>query len=178
MIKYDFHVTQQDYIDFNMYTVKHNPALKRTTLLLRLTLPFMLALLYLLVGIKEPETRLSNGIFYLILSVIWFFTIKPLYNAIMKRTVKRQLKQSSHLYTPEGTLTFDDDDFTEITPQQETKYAYERIEGIAQNGGSVYIYLSSLTAILIPSSVFVNEDDRAKLLNMLRQKRPEITVEK
>ena len=176
MLRYDFHVTEKDYIDFNLHAVKHNVSHKKQLITLRVLLPAMLAVLYLLIGIKNPETRLATGITYLIIAVIWEIVFYPVFTLIVRLNLKSQIKHGSHLYTPDATLIFGENDFSEITPDEELKYTYERIESMAENKGAMYLYLSSLTAIIIPSSAFASSAEREKLIAFLLQKRPELKV--
>ena len=178
MFQYQCSLTDDDFIVFNLYTLRNNPSYKRSLLLCRLILPaaFLLILLLNLLSHKEG-LPIQAGI-YVIVSAIWIFAVKPLFDHITVRNLKSQLKRSRSMYTPEYSVSFQEDYLLEISPQQETKVFYDKLERIAVHMGAVYIYPTSLSAFILPSAVFETEADRERLLAFLSERRNDLQIER
>ena len=177
MLQYQCRLSESDYIDFNLYTLRFNPAYKRSLLLVRLILPAMFLLFTVFNFFSRREDVVALAIVYAVVTLIWEIAVKPLYVFIMLRNIKTQLKHSNSLYEPEYTLIFNDDHILEITPQQESKISYDKIERIAVNMGAVYIYPNSVTAMLLPAPLFPLDADRERLLSFLQARCRDLTVE-
>lgn len=178
MIQYQCALTDDDYIDFNLYTLRKNPAYKRALLLCRFMAPAMLLLLLVVNIINRYDGIGILAAMYGVAAVIWAFAVKPLYDFICVRNIKSQLKRSQSLYTPEYTLYFNEDHILDISPQQETKVFYEKIERVSVHRGSVYIYPTSVSAMILPAAVFSTEEDRERLLSFLTQRRSDLQIER
>ena len=178
MFTYQCRLSEKDYIDFNLFTLRGNPAYKRSMLLIRLVVPVMFAAVTAINLLDKQEGILFKVVFAAVITLIWELIAKPLYDHITLRTIKTQLKHGGSLYTREYTLTFDEDCLTDTAPEQETKLYYGKIERIAVHMGAVYVYPTSVTAMILPAAVFPTEADREALLGFLAQKRGDLTIER
>ena len=178
MLQYQCRISEQDYIDFNLFTLRGNPAYKRAMLLVRLILPAMFLVITAYSLAVKREGVLVQTVIYGIAILIWELTVKRLYDFITLRTIKTQLKNGGSLYAPEYTVIFGEDHILEITPQTESRVSYEKIERIAVHMGSVYIYPTSVTAMILPAAVFAAEADRERLLGFLAQRRGALQKER
>lgn len=178
MLQYHCTLTDDEYIDFNLFTLRSNPAYKRALLLCRMMVPAMLFLLLLLNIINKYDGIVIFAVMYGVAALIWVFAVKPLYDFITLRNIKSQLKHSRSLYTPEYTLYFNEDHILDISPQQETKVFYEKIERVCVNRGAVYIYPTSVSAMILPAAVFPADADRDRLLSFLAQRRSDLQIER
>ena len=178
MFSYQCRLSEKDYIDFNLFTLRGNPAYKRSMLLIRLIVPVMFAAVTAINLIDKQEGILFQVVFAGVITLIWELTAKPLYDHITLNTIKTQLKHGGSLYAPEYMLVFHEDHIIESLPQQESRVGYEKIERIAVHIGAVYVYTNSVTAMILPSAVFSTDADREALLGFLTQRRGDLTIER
>jgi hypothetical protein len=178
MLQYQCRLSEQDYIDFNLFTVHSNPAYKRAILLVRLILPAMFLVLTAFSLAAKREGVLIQTVIYAVVILIWELLVKRLYDFITLRTIKTQLKNSGSLYAPEYTLSFNEDHILESTQQTESRVSYEKLERIAVHMGAVYVYPTSVTAMIIPAAQFPAEADRERLLAFLGQRRGDLQIER
>ena len=179
MFTVNYTVSEQDYLDFNLYAVNHNPQQKKTMLLLRLVLPLLLCFVLVLPVVVNHDYQniIPRAVVYLMISLIWFFLVKPLFTALMKNNVRSQMKKSRSLYSPQGTLYFADDAIRDVSADVTTEIRYEKIEKIVVQNNCIYLFYSPITAILIPFASFSSDAQRDVIMAFLKETRPDLSVE-
>lgn len=174
-MRYGFNVeiSEKDYYDFNFYHLFNSERGKKSILRLRLLVPaiFLIYLLYHAVRGEDFAVLLFSGVIYLVLSLIWFFTVKPLEKLILKLRITSLLKKEKRPYASKSTMEFYDDHFVEITENSKSESKYDALYKVVINKGkAVYIYRNSLVANLIPFGVFKTEAERCEFLDFINKK--------
>ncbi len=178
MFSFDYHVSENHYLDFNAYVTATNPQIKKSVLLLRLLLPVGLFFILLLPPLlqRDYQSAAVSGVFYALSSVLWFVLIKPLFTVLTRSSVKAQVKKSKSLYTPEGTLSFTDVFMKDVSKSVSTEIGYDKIEKIVVHNACVYFMLSPVSAVLLPAAGFSSEEEMAALFDFIKSKRPDIVI--
>ena len=110
-------------------------------------------------------------ILFSIVSVIWFFSLKPLSLFFLKLHIRFMKNNGKLPYSNYATLEFFDDYFVEITENTKTEVKYDAVFKVRVNEPkAIYIYQNSVLAYIIPFDVFVSDAERDKFIEFICQK--------
>ena len=171
---YEFKVTldDEDYILFNQYHLLNSSAGKKSLLFHRLTFPAisLLAIVIFILAEADQQLILSEAIMLIIVSVFFIiFSKKRILRSMKKRIIK--MKKDGRLpYHDEAVFKFDEENMYEIASMSENVTNYALIEKIAITDGAIYIYINSLSAYIIPVSVFATEAEKSEFLEFISSK--------
>ena len=172
MYRFNYVLTEKDYLEFNKIHMLRSPANKKFNTMLRFFIPAFLFLMILISwGSYENQDELIGSIIInLVFSLIWFFAFKPLNGWFLKLNIKMMKKRGKLPYSKEGSIQFDEDFIVDSTEEQETKVKYKAVERIVLGDNAVYIYISSIQAFIVPFSVFKNDEQKAEFLAFINNK--------
>ena len=174
MYQFQYHLTDNDYLEFSKYHLYNSPVNKKIMTVSRFMLPLMFALILLLSFINSDDFDITafigEFVFFSIVSVVWLFLLKPMYSRSLKNTAKRMKKHGGVPYCKDISLFFNEDSIVEITEKAETKTKYSSIEKISGGPFAIYIYFSSVQALIVPLSVFESERHRDEFWNFIQYK--------
>jgi len=154
-----FNVTENDYLQFNIFHNKHSPTVRRTLLLLRFLLPVMLISFTFLSG------RLStiNLISIAIISVIWFCVTPALFLCSIKRSVRRLMKEGKcNEFVGERTVIFSEASIRLEAETRTVETSFSAVERIVSDDERFYIYIGAISAYIIPFSAFATKAEKAE----------------
>lgn len=162
MFKFQYLLNDNDYLEFNKFHLSNAPINKKALLFLRLMVPVMLALLFLLTLLKSEDLTVEIGtlVTCVLVSVAWFFLVKPLMVASTKLNIKMMKKHGKLPYGKNISIEFHEDYFIETTSETETKTKYSFIERMAYGNYAIYIYISPIQAYIVPLTVFESAEQR------------------
>lgn len=167
-----FHVTEQDYIDFNKYQLLHSAAGKKNLLIIRF-LPLLFSVfLFLIMLMAGTGTGLlvTEAVVLGIISVLSFFFSERFVLKGMDKTIEKLKKDGKLPYSTDGRLIFTEEYIQEITAASETKVFYTSIEKVCVSEHIIYLFFSSAQAFLIPDSCFTGNGQKEQLLQFLQTK--------
>lgn len=170
---YRYSLTENDCLDFNYFssTCSKNARMTRAAGCIIFA---VIALTELLKAIRagEREEILKNGILLLIFPIVAWLILRYIIPAITMPFVKKSRAwKHSVVIGMESEITFFDDRVSDRSLNSINEFDYSRILGISVSGyGDIYLWLSTDTAIIIPSRVFSCDDERRALLGMLTAK--------
>lgn len=172
----NFRVTENDYIQYNLYHYANSPATKLILMFSRLCVPIVLIIAALI--IIKHHTLLS-WLPVLIISVAWFFWRPVLFRRTIAKNVKKLMHEGRCCeFIGDFTVTINENALLHARQGQITETAYNRIEHIVQDNERIYLYLGSLTAIIIPKTAFKDASEQEAFLNCLAQKRAAATADR
>ncbi len=170
---FDVDISEKDYYDFNLYHLFNSERGKKAILRSRLLVPivFLLYILYQYFRGQDFTVLCFVSVIYLVMSLIWFFTVKPLEKLILKLRIASILKKENLPYTSKYTLEFYEDFFVEITEKSRSETKYDALyKTVVNEGKAIYIYRNALVADIIPVGVFKSETDRCDFLDFINKK--------
>lgn len=166
-----FSLTLKNYVDFNLYHMKHSKSMRRNFIILRYIIP----LIFLICGFILYY--LSNGdnvkvYFYITLGVVVYITIfsKIYVDQIKKGIIKLINEGKTDDLLGEQTISLKDDYLENNTVGGCEQLRYNMIERIEANEEYVYIYINSISAFIIPNSAFSNQEEKDKFMKILKEK--------
>lgn len=165
----NFRVTENDYIQYNLYHYAHWPATKRILMFSRLCVPIVLVIAALVI-IKHHT--LFAWLPVLIIGVAWFFWRPVLFRRGIIRNVKKLMSEGRcSEFIGDFTVTLAENALSHSRQNQITETAYNGIEQVVQDKERIYLYLGSLTAIIIPKTAFKDASEQEAFLERIAQNR-------
>lgn len=173
LYRFQTKINDKDYYEFNKYHSVDSPDVKKIGLIGKLYVPaiFLLMFIYYIIrGDGWYSLSFALSIFGII-SVIWFFLLKPLSLLFIKIHIKFMKKNGKLPYSNYATLEFYDDYFVEITENTKTEVKYDAVFKVRINESkAIYIYQNAVLAYIIPFDVFDSDEDRNGFVSFICQK--------
>lgn len=171
---YEFQITldDDDYLRFNQYHLFNSSIGKKTIMSFRLLIPFicfMVVVIFFIAG-ADFLLMLFEAIAMLIFSIFWIAKCKKMLLKSINKRIKTMKKEGRLPYSSEAILKFDHESIHEITPNTENMTKYSLIEKIAVTEKAIYIYISSVQAIILPVTAFAEEKSKIEFLEFINSK--------
>lgn len=162
-------VTENDYIQYNLYHHAHSPSTRRTVAIFRFGVPVILVILSLL---TIRHHNLFAWLPAIILAVLWLALTPGFFRRSIAKNVKKLMYEGRYSeFIGDFTVTLLDDTIRYAGNGQTMETAYNRVERVEHDAERLYIYIGSLSAIIIPLRDFKDEAEKQAFLNLLAQKR-------
>ena len=174
-MKFTFELTEQDYLDFNMFTVKNYKFYQKQLRLFRILftmVPYGIVIVdYLLTGTRGTDFMVGFLVAMIPLSVLFWFGFPKLYDALTLKNAKKILfKEGKNNIFGERSLFFENDKIRTVTKLEESSILYEAITQIKQSEQAIYLYTSPAMALILPCRVFANEAEKQACLDFINAK--------
>lgn len=171
--KLDVSLTEKDYYNFNKFHMQSSPYGKRSqraAYIIATVMALLIAVMSLIIeGVKL--TTLLMLFPYAIVIAVMLALIKPLSLLILKIQVATMKKRGKLPYSASSTLELYDDFFIEITDTERREVKYTGAEGIAvADDGSIYVYMNSLMAYILPCGVFESDKEKDEICAFLLER--------
>lgn len=173
MLKLNYNLTDEDYIEFNeFHQLVHSEIGKRNLFFLRLIGPMIsiLAVIIFILARAEVMLIIAEVIALFIFSVVWVLLAKKIMRRGIRKTILKMKEKEGLPFSEETTLNFAEDQIIEISKNQELKVDYAKIEDICETEKAFYIYISSMQALIIPKRV-LDQEMEIQLNQILKSKK-------
>lgn len=159
MFQFSYTLSENDYFEFNKYHAFNSPGSKKNMLLFRFGVPIISVVCGLIAGtiVDEPVVTYYFYIAFGIVAILWLIFFKWLMVKQIKKNISRIKKSGKLPYQINVTISFEDDFFVETTENGEARVKYSAIERIIIAEKAIYIYTNAVQAILLPFTVFSDE---------------------
>ncbi|MDR2167255.1 MAG: YcxB family protein [Clostridiales bacterium] len=173
MYKFEYMLDDGDYLEFNKFHHFSSQAFKRNLLVARYGVPAICAMFIFYAGMGMGGLVFwAAAVVFGAGGLIWLFGFERLiFNPTLKRQIKNLRKEGKMPYDELQTITFGEENFHKTTPSGEMTLNYDSFDKIAEGEAAVYIYLSTLQAIIMPLRIFESPAQRQEFLNFLGSKR-------
>jgi len=167
-MKLNYELTEQDYLDFNIYHSKHSPTIKKSILLQRALGPVVFLIApFLAIRITNIPLWYWLAIFF-ISSIIWFVFYPKYFNWELSRRVSKLLNEGKNLdMVGSRSINLTQDGLIESTPHSESKVGWDMVEMINETEDYIYIYISAVSAYIVPIRVFKDAKEKETFRNTL-----------
>lgn len=160
-------LTQDDLVRFNMYHFANSKPRRRIKIINGVVLPAVILLFGLYEGLINHD--LLDMMFCLVLSVLFFVLFNLVYDRLAKKSIVKALSAGNNEgMTGERTLTIGRDGITEKSATSEDKYTGRFINFAASDDLFHYLYLTSVTALIVPRSAFESPEAEAEFLEQIK----------
>jgi hypothetical protein len=169
----NYTVNEDDFIAFNIYHAQHMASYKRTILFLYLLVPVFVVAITPMVFMVYPDTSpLTWAAIATAASALWILTTPSRFTAMIRRQVKRVTKEHNK-FIGKFSLELCDAEMIYTAHGESHAVAYNSLTKVAEDKGLTYLFLSALTAIVIPPEAFVHESQKKTFFKLLRSKCPD-----
>ena len=167
----NFSLNTQDYLSYNLFHNMHSPSMRRSMRIQRITGP----VLFLLLAFLLPDSK-SQFLIYITLfsiaAVLWAVFYPALIKKRIKRNTLRLLREGTPRFLGPCRVTLNETSLDIATHYSSSAYLYAAIDRVAlTRTGAVYVYVSSLSAIIIPQHAFETGEQQHAFLELLNEKR-------
>lgn len=173
LFKFDIKINDHDYLEYNNFVILKSNYGKKQLTSFRIIMAALLAvwILFLLYNGGFSKDAFINIIPQVVLLVLFQVVLTPFFKFVMKGTVKRLIKNGKKAYSPNSVMEFYDNDFKEITDDNETKQKYTAIDRVSIiEGKNIYIHINSLMAYILPFACFESDEQRQAFIEFLKTK--------
>lgn len=176
-MRYTFDLTEQDYLDFNMFTVKNYVFYQKKKKLFHIIftiLPFATGFaMWFFEKRKSLEIDFIVGFFVAVipLTILFWIGFPRFFDALTLRNAKKiLLKEGKNNILGERTISFEDDKICTITKFEENSIQYVAIINMKQSCNAAYLYISPAMAIILPFRVFTDETKKKEWFDFIHTK--------
>jgi hypothetical protein len=170
-----YEMTPEDFVAFNAYHQKNSPELRRRLNISRIAIPLVMLLAFL----AMPLIKLDQGESYVekLLELKWFFlapVILYFYTPFAWRRrnaklIRNMLREgSTKALLGDCTITISDDGIASVRKSSSSSVGWDVVDRIVENDQYGFIYLSSLSAVLIPRRAFQRDEDYESFMQHAR----------
>ena len=169
MVAVSFHLTEQEFFDFNYYTSWAAPERRKYRLYYYgkvFLLYFLVAAVYILTN-HTSQILIDFSIFSII-GLVYFLLIPYLIRRSIRRRVKGMLaaKENEHILQ-ESQVILDDTGIYDKDNVSESRYEWEAIVRKSETETTFYLYTNSYHAIVIPKRALKSAAELASLRKLL-----------
>ena len=176
---FDIFLTEQDYIDFNIFHMNRSVYGKRHQRVLRILLAVIFAAAALINFWAEgisPVTvayALLLGVLGLMMTVFY-----GKFSGFLTKLSIGSLKKSGKMaFSPESRVGFTDEGILEITPEGRLEKRWETVERLCILEGKVwYLFTNNIAAFILPVEQLRAQTDLAEFRRYLESKVPVVDV--
>ncbi len=168
-------ISEQDYLQYNIYHAEHAPNYRGTIIALSLLVPFLCLLgTYFMLPVASP---VMWGLAAVTASVIWALTTPRRYRKMIRKQVRKRMLNNNE-FVGQFQLTATDDCLLYEGNGEKSEISYTRVVKVVQDKQEtkqeskqyIYIFLGSVSALIIPLTSFLDDAQRLAFLNLLRKK--------
>jgi len=170
----EFNVTVDDFIAFNLFHFKNSPAFQRQLLITRSAFAFILAAILslpcpVLVG-QLSYVAFLFPIVGIVVGIIAFLAYPRMHEQNLRKQLPKMLNEGGNegvigkqkiVITPEAVIN--------ETPAGEQKAFWSSVDKIVETSDYIFLYVSSMSAAIIPRSAFPSEEQRNAFLELAKQ---------
>ena len=161
-------ITEQDYLDFNIFVATVSPYGKKQIIELRI---FTL----IAFGIASLVAVIGGSFFvlvpYAIVCAALQLAIKPGYGWLLKRQMRSAISSGKPGYSPSAEIEFFEESFVEKTEYNKTEQKYSSVERVSIiEGRIIYIHVNNVMAYMLPISSFESGEQYKDFLDFIKTK--------
>ncbi|SHE77602.1 YcxB family protein [Clostridium fallax] len=166
-----FNINEEDLIQYNLYQASTLKSIKRAVMLQR----FVPAVIFIVAGFlfsnKDSSSYYISIMSFVLLAIIWI-GFYPLY---FKRHVTKSMnkifkKDESKKLFGNYSIKLDDKRVLEISPSGKNSTDWEKIKGLVEYKGYLFIILTELTAYIVPPKAFKDENKKQDFVKLINNK--------
>ncbi|GKW47287.1 hypothetical protein NCCP2050_29790 [Planococcus sp. NCCP-2050] len=166
MMEIIYDVTEEAFIDFNLYHSKNSKTYRKSMALQRFLIPVMYVMLAGIFSLILDMPLLFLLIPFLILSIVWVIFSPSLYYGMIKRTARKMIREGDNgSMLGEHSMVFTEEGLKEISKTGEASVSWSGIVDFGEDDSNFYLYNSSLSAYILPKKDLQDAEALRKLIH-------------
>lgn len=165
----EYSLTEEDYVQFNIEHGKKSPFLRKRILLQRIFGPIIFIIApFLIQGFSDIPFWYWFTLFG-ITSILWFVYYPKYTNWEIKRGIMKMLEEGDNEnLLNHRKLTLRVDGIQQISEHNVVNTPWEQIDSIWETEDYLFLYISSLSAYIIPKRAFNSKEDQEDFFNEIK----------
>ena len=176
---FDIFLTEEDYIDFNVFHMSRSAYGKKHQRLLRGMVAVLFAVAILVNFWAEGISPVSVAYAVLLGALGLLVTVfsGKTSGFTMKLVINNMKKSGKLAFSPESRMGFSDEGILEITPEGRTEKRWESMERLCIREGKVwYLYMNNTAAFILPVEQIAAQTDLAEFRRYLESRFSQVDV--
>ena len=172
---FDIFLTEEDYIDFNIFHMSRSAYGKKHQRLLRGMVAVIFAVAALVNFWAEGISPVTVAYAVLLVGLGLLVTVfsGKFSGFTMKLVIHNMKKTGKMAFSPESRMGFTDEGILEITPEGRTEKRWESMERLCIREGKVwYLYMNNTAAFILPVEQIAAQTDLAEFRRYLESRCP------
>ncbi|MFZ0443610.1 MAG: YcxB family protein [Bacillus sp. (in: firmicutes)] len=147
----DYQLTEDDYLNFNMFHVKNSKAIRRTLNMQR----FLTPIIFIIASFVLPKIGSISflGVFitFLVVSILWIIFYPRYFYSYVIRNTKKMIKEGKNDdLLGKHHMILSEEGIIDSTSNGETKVTWSGIQTVSEDKHNIYLYNSSVSAYILP----------------------------
>ncbi len=170
-----FNLLKEDYINYNLYFNKTSEQRRRSFIVNKYAFPVILLIIFVILSSFVLDSLLTNLIIWFIISVLWLMFWPKYYMKKISESITQEINQGNtesllgDKIVTLGEKTIDYSSENKVCSSN-ASYKYSSIERIGIDYDCIFIFVSSISAIIIPFSAFQSSEQKDEFLNIISEK--------
>ncbi|WP_186671489.1 YcxB family protein [Sporosarcina sp. BP05] len=155
-----YNLTEEDYINFNLYHIKNSETGKRALAVQRFLSPlFFIIISYVYAAISDMPF-LPLFITFFIMSILWIIFYPKHFYKLIARNAKKMIKEGKNDgLIGHHQLKMTEEGLVDTSLNKETKVTWSGITSFKEDEGYYYLYNSSVSAYILPKREIDHADE-------------------
>lgn len=170
-MKIDFKLTKEDYIEFNTYHMEHSKVVKKSMFLQR----YVVSLVYLIAPFVF--SRISDIPFlywmipFAIIYILWIVLYPKRIRRLTGKRIKKMLEEGDNSeFLGDQSIILTEEGIEKKSPTSERKNGWASVQRIEETKRLLMIYVSAVSAYLVPLNAFGSEEEKNLFINQIKSK--------
>lgn len=165
-LKYE--MTKDDYLAFNLYHAKHSKTVQNSLVMQRFLTPIFLLILPFLFSWITGEFLMGLFIIFVIISVLWVIFYPKYFYGYMEKNINKMMNEGNNKnLLGQHVFIANEDGFIEKNSVGESKVSWSSIEKVEENEDYYFLFLSTMSANIIPKRSFSNDASQEDFKRMV-----------
>lgn len=161
----NYKITEQDYIDFNVFHAKNSKAVKKQVTTQRILVPIMYIVLSILAAVFLDMPFLVIFIPFLLVGILWYLYYPAYFYRLVKRNSTKMMREGKNdAVIGLHKMIFTNEGLREISPRGEMTVSWSGIEELVEGETGFYLYNSGMSALIIPKKELSNSRQVSEFL--------------
>ncbi len=169
--KIQYELTEDDYLAFNLYHLRHDKRVKKQMILARVVPPTAYLLLGAVLCVTFAKGAVMTGIIIALFTaacLLWFFFFPRYWMNRIRLTILGMIR-TGQIPTILGhhKLTLTDEGLLDTATDVSTPAPYKALTKIGLDESATYLFDGPLSAYIIPNTAFGNDAEKTAFLGAL-----------
>ncbi|MCZ2256932.1 YcxB family protein [Sporosarcina sp. G11-34] len=164
-MKIDYSLTEEDYLEFNLFHAKNSEAVSKSLMLQRFLSPIVFIIAAFTFSWVGDISLLASLIGFSFISILWIvYYPKYFYYLLMKNSKKLLKEGKNDGLIGERYMTLSEQGIIDVSSNGETKVNWAGIKSIQEDTNHYYLYNSAVSAYIIPKRALQNLEETRSYL--------------
>lgn len=167
-MKLKYNLTENDYINFNIYHMKNSKSLKRAMIINRFLTPLIFLVMPFILHYISDTPFIYWAVTFILVYILWVCLYEKYAYRINRKRIKKMLQEKDNEgLIGESVLEIDDNNIKITNDSGENTIYVKSIKNIVENDDYIFIYINSISVIIIPIKIFKSTEEKENFKSLL-----------